>query len=69
MDDSETVSVEITAALVEELSERAQSAGFDTTNEYVEYILSTTVAELDPVEDHRSEQEVESRLESLGYLK
>ncbi|MCT9098182.1 hypothetical protein [Haloarchaeobius sp. HME9146] len=69
MDEQETEPVEISASLVAELSDRSRSAGFDSTREYIEYVLSATLAELDSIQEHRSEQDVESRLESLGYLK
>jgi len=68
MDNQETESVEISVSLVAELSDRSQSAGFDSTREYIEYVLSATLAELDSIEEHRSEQDIKSRLESLGYL-
>jgi peptidoglycan hydrolase-like protein with peptidoglycan-binding domain len=68
---SENDSVSLSSETVEELRRRAQANGFDSVDEYTEYVLRAVLNELDPVEagqTDESEQALRSRLKSLGYL-
>lgn len=51
--------------LPDRLSKRAEIAGFDSTEAYVNELLRTV---LDELEEDRGQDDVEDRLEDLGYL-
>lgn len=61
--------MELTLDLEEDLHEtlkrRAQNNGFESTEEYAQTILRTVVEEL---ESDATNEDVEARLEDLGYL-
>jgi hypothetical protein len=57
--------LDIDKQLHQRLSERAEKMGFDSTEEYCVTILETVINEL---EEENANNEVQSRLEDLGYL-
>jgi hypothetical protein len=57
--------LDIDKHLHQRLSERAEKMGFDSTEEYCVTILETVINEL---EEENTNDEVQSRLEDLGYL-
>lgn len=59
------LTVDVDAAIHDSLTRRAEKNGFESTEAYCETILELVVEELEG--DQRSEQ-VEQRLEDLGYL-
>jgi len=59
------LTVDVDASIYQSLERRAEENEFESTAEYCETILSLVVEELDG--DVRSE-DVERRLEDLGYL-
>lgn len=68
MGDPNSESVEIPEELIDTLERRATRSRFESTDEYVEYILRSVVQELDPVDNVSDEDQIEQRLKSLGYL-
>lgn len=63
-------SVRLPDELVEELRPRAEAAGFDGVEAYIEYVLREVLHQLDDVDtsDPIDESEVMDRLETLGYV-
>ena len=57
--------LDIDKQLHRRLSERAEKMGFDSTEEYCVTILETVISEL---EEENANDEVQNRLEDLGYL-
>ena len=57
--------LDIDKQLHQRLSERAKKVGFDSTEEYCVTILETVINEL---EEENANDEVQNRLEDLGYL-
>lgn len=51
--------------LYEKLSRRANRKGFDSAEEYSVFVLQTIIEEL---EESGADDEVQDRLEDLGYL-
>ncbi|ESP86907.1 hypothetical protein [Candidatus Halobonum tyrrellensis] len=80
--DEDTTNVAIRDSIHERVAARVEGTDFETPAEYVEYTLeevlsrveegsTTTGAAADPLDrenDDEDNEEVESRLESLGYL-
>jgi len=63
------ISLEIDDSLHRVLERRAEENGFDSTEEYCRTILSTVVEELEKGDTETDAgDEVEERLEDLGYL-
>ncbi len=60
--------VRLPVELTNKLQERAEAAGYNDKSEYAEHVLRTVLAEQDPIEESPDEANVQSRLESLGYL-
>jgi hypothetical protein len=58
--------LDIDKQLHQRLSERAEKMGFDSTEEYCVTILEIVIDEL---EEENAHDDVQSRLEDLGYLK
>lgn len=52
--------------LYDSLSQRAREKGFDSAEEYSIVVLETVIDEL---ESQNPEEEVQNRLQDLGYLK
>lgn len=70
-DGLDVTAVELPAALVDDIEERLEYTHFDDTSAYVTFVLQevlAAVADEDPDYDAVDREEVESRLESLGYL-
>lgn len=59
------LALELDDDVYERLERRAQDNGFESTEEYCRTILRTVLEEL---EEERTADEVEQRLEDLGYL-
>jgi PHD/YefM family antitoxin component YafN of YafNO toxin-antitoxin module len=57
--------LDVSDELYRQLSQRAEQKGFDSAEEYSIVIIQTVLEEL---EDSGASDEVESRLEDLGYL-
>ena len=57
--------LDIDEQLHQRLSERAEKMGFNSTEEYCMTILETVISEL---EEENADDEVQNRLEDLGYL-
>jgi len=57
--------LELDDEIYETLRQRAQNNGFDSPEEYSQTVLRTVMEEL---EHETAHDEVESRLEDLGYL-
>lgn len=71
MSTEETESVELSKSVLSQIRDRAEMSGFDSADEYIEYVLNVVLHELDPVERELSERDeagIRSRLESLGYI-
>lgn len=79
--DEDTTNVAIRDSIHERVAARVEGTDFETPAEYVEYTLeevlsrveegNTTTGGADPLDrenDEQENEEVESRLESLGYL-
>lgn len=64
--------VDIPAATAERIASRLPHTEFETVDQYVAYVLTAVLDELDEDVADRSdevdEREVRDRLESLGYL-
>lgn len=60
------------SSVVERVESRVRATDFDSSSEYVAFVLRETLARVESESDDASEAvteaEVESRLESLGYL-
>lgn len=72
-DGNGTSQVAVPDRLVSRIEDRLAHSGFDTTSEWITYVLEETLARVeDATEESPSrvvtEAEVERRLESLGYL-
>lgn len=67
-----SVSVELPAPLVENIEQRLAHTDFDDVNAYITFVLTEVLAAVADGEDTNYDavdrEEVESRLESLGYL-
>lgn len=63
----ETFEVEITDEQMQRLEKRAHRRGIDSTEEYLQTLVEQFVAQIDD-ERQGVNQEVEAKLESLGYL-
>lgn len=61
------LNLEIDDDLIRVLERRAEENGFESTEEYCRTILSAVVEELEK-KDTEAGDEVEERLEDLGYL-
>lgn len=59
------LALELDDDVYERLERRAKNNGFESTEEYCRTILRTVIEEL---EEERTADEVEERLEDLGYL-
>ena len=57
--------LDIDEQLRNKLSKRADKVGFDSTEEYCVTVLETVINEL---ESENADNDVEKRLEDLGYL-
>ena len=57
--------LDIDDQLYDSLSQRAQEKGFDSAEEYSIVILKTVIDELD---SQASNEDVQTRLQDLGYL-
>jgi hypothetical protein len=73
VDGEETSRVAIPDRLLSRIEERLAHTGFETTAEWITYVLEETLVRVeDTTDEPRSrvvtEAEVERRLESLGYL-
>lgn len=65
----ETVSV--SADVYDAVERRATRTRFDSVDEYVDFALGAVLAELDTLDDAEEsvdEEELQNRLQSLGYL-
>ena len=60
--------VSIPSDLYETFERRAASNGFDSTKEYIEYILYVVAYQVEDEDNADSSEDIRSRLESLGYL-
>jgi plasmid stability protein len=58
-------SLKIDSDLYERLANRAESHGFESTEEYANIVLQTV---LDELENETEDDEVAQRLEDLGYF-
>lgn len=69
---SDPVSVRIPAHLHRRIVNRLDRAGFEAVDEYVVYVLEEVLAEVEastPEDDSQvDEDEIQRRLQSLGYL-
>jgi hypothetical protein len=70
---NETTTVEVPADLHERVTAATESlSGFDDENEFIAFVLSQVVAELDDGEaataDRTDDDAVEDRLRQLGYV-
>lgn len=59
------MNLELDDELAERLEQRAEANGFESVSEYTTTMLRTVLDELERVED---DNDVEERLEDLGYL-
>ena len=70
--DEATRAVHVSADLYDRIAERISSAGFDSVDEYVtfvlEEILKDEAEEAGPTFTKEEEEEVKKRLRALGYL-
>lgn len=66
------VYVELPAALIDDIKQRLAYTDFDDVNAYVTFVLEEVLAAVADEEDANYDavdrEEVENRLESLGYL-
>jgi len=63
--------VNISTELYDQISERAKAIGFNTIEEYVNFVLEELLKDEDEDEqtvDAEDEEEVKKRLRSLGYI-
>ena len=65
--------VTVSEDLADRIANRIQHTEFETVDEYVEFVLSELLARLEhdvdvSHESTASQEEVQNRLESLGYL-
>jgi Arc/MetJ-type ribon-helix-helix transcriptional regulator len=67
-----TAQIELPESLVERVQSRLDRTEFETADEYVEFVLEETLARVEAATDDSptdvAEDEIQSRLESLGYL-
>lgn len=72
MAESTTVSVDLPATVVEDIERRLPRTDFDDVNTYVAFVLEEVLAAAGDADDANYDdvdrEEVERRLESLGYL-
>lgn len=64
-------SVSLSADVYDAIERRATHAQFDSADEYAEFVLDAVLAELDSLDDTAAsvdEEELQNRLQSLGYL-
>lgn len=59
------MSVEIDDEILKRLAERARANGFESTEAYTNTLLQTVLDELNQTEE---DEQIEERLEDLGYL-
>ncbi|MFC7131179.1 hypothetical protein [Haloferax chudinovii] len=65
----ENTTVALSPDLADRLRDRAQSADFDSLDEYLNFILMSLEKQLDSESPaNEEEDDVKDRLESLGYL-
>jgi Arc/MetJ-type ribon-helix-helix transcriptional regulator len=65
--------IQISSELVDRIEDRIEATKFESVDEYTEFILSEVIAKIehgskDKSESTASEDEIEKRLQSLGYL-
>jgi hypothetical protein len=63
---SQLMELDIDERLYERLSKRAKAKGFDSAEEYSKIVLETVLEEIEEVNE--GDNDVQSRLEDLGYL-
>lgn len=63
--------VSLPGSLYDQIEERCEGTGFDSVDEYVEYVLREVVEEEEEPEEEFSEEDeekVKERLKALGYM-
>jgi hypothetical protein len=72
LSDSDTRDVSLPAHVLDRVDDRLPRTNFDTSDEYVTYVLEEVLARVEDASDDEyesvDEREVENRLKSLGYM-
>lgn len=68
MTSEKTKAINVSSDIYKRIERRAEVSDFDSAEEYVDHLLRVVLADLEPLSDSANEEEVMSRLESLGYL-
>ena len=69
----ETETIRVRADVISQIEERVKYTNFDSTNDYINYVLGEVVHQVEskdvtPNAHDVDEDQVEDRLKSLGYL-
>lgn len=68
MNHEETPYVKLSEDIYKRVENRADASDFESIQEYVDHILRLVLDDLEPLDEPKDEDEIKSRLQSLGYL-